>query len=64
MCGVWLKFLQLLLLFAAAQRAAVASIVLFVTRQKGRKNAPKGLMPFGFPQCVFAGVQARSTTQK
>ena len=27
-----------------------ARIVLFAARQKGRKNAPKGLMPFGFPQ--------------
>ena len=42
-------------LFAAAQRAAGEGIVLFVPRQKGRKNAPKGRMPFGFPQCAVAG---------
>ena len=42
-------------MLSAAQRAAVVSIVLFVPRQKGRKNAPRDLMPFGFLQCAVAG---------
>ena len=52
---ILLYVMELLLFLAAAQRAAVAGLVLFVTRQKGRKNAPKGRMPFGFPQCAVAG---------
>ena len=40
---------------AAAQCAAVVGIVLFVPRQKGRKNAPRGLIPLGTPQCAVAG---------
>ena len=30
----------------------------------GGRNAPKGLMPFGFPQCVFAGAASRAARRK
>ena len=42
-----------------ARRAVPALCSFFVIRQRtNQENGPKGLMPFGFPQCAFAGARS------